>query len=124
MNLIDRYCPEVIVTNHRSKTQPESEPGLFYGYVVVACAFFCMMIIFGLYVTFGVFFKPILSEFGWTRAATSGAFSLSMIVHGFLGIFMGGINDRFGPRFVLALSGFLFGLGFILVSQTSTLWQL
>jgi MFS family permease len=83
-----------------------------------------MMIIFGLFVTFGVFFKPILSEFGWTRAATSGAFSLSMIVHGFLGIFMGGINDRFGPRFVLSLSGFLFGLGFILVSQTSTLWQL
>jgi hypothetical protein len=33
-----------------------------------------------------VFFKPVLTEFGWNRAITSGVFSLSMIVQGVLGI--------------------------------------
>jgi MFS family permease len=112
------------MTDRQYKPPRGSKPRLFYGYIVVISAFLCMMTIFGLYVSFGVFLKPILSEFGWTRAATSGAFSLSMIVHGFLGIFMGGINDRFGPRLVLSLSGVLLGLGFVLVSQVSTLWQL
>ncbi len=79
---------------------------------------------FGTYFAFGVFFKPVLTEFGWTRALTSGAFSLSMIMHGVMGIVMGILNDRLGPRIVLSLCGFLIGLGYLLMSQISTVWQL
>ncbi|MCK4961003.1 MAG: MFS transporter, partial [Anaerolineales bacterium] len=73
---------------------------------------------------FGVFFKPMLTEFGWTRAMTSGAFSLSMMIYGVLGIVVGGLNDRFGPRVVLTLCGLLLGLGYLLMSQVSALWQM
>jgi len=79
---------------------------------------------FGTYFAFGVFFKPVLTEFGWTRALTSGAFSLSMIMHGVMGIVMGILNDRLGPRIVLSLCGFLIGLGYLLMSQISTISQL
>jgi len=37
---------------------------------------------------------------------------------------MGKLTDRFGPRIVLTISGFLFGLGFLLMSRVSTIWQL
>jgi len=82
-----------------------------------------MMAIWGTYYAFGVFFKPILTEFGWTRAMTSGAFSLSMILHGLLGIVMGRLTDKLGPRRVMALCGFLLGLGYLLMSQIGAVWQ-
>lgn len=106
------------------RQSPGTKPGFFYGYVIVVAAFFSMMMIFGMHNTFGVFFKPVLTEFGWARGVTSGAFSLAMIMVGLLGVFMGGLNDRFGPRIVLSLCGFLFGLGFLLMSQISAVWQL
>ena len=98
--------------------------GFCYDYVIVVSAFFIMMMIFGMHNTFGVFFKPVLTEFGWARGITSGAFSLAMIMVGLLGVFMGGLNDRFGPRIVLSLCGLFFCLGFLMVSQFSAVWQL
>jgi len=83
-----------------------------------------MAAIWSTYLAFGVFFKPVITEFGWTRALTSGAFSLSMVMQGLLGIVMGGLNDRFGPRRVMTFCGFLLGLGYLLMSQISAVWQL
>ena len=34
------------------------------------------------------------------------------------------MNDRFGPRIVLAISGTAYGIGFILLSQVSAPWQM
>ena len=98
-------------------------PPFFYGYIVVGVAVVIMLFVFGTVHTFGVFFKPISTEFGWTRGTISGAFSLSAIIAGVLGIFMGWLNDRFGPRFVLSLCGFFMGLGYLLMSQTSSVWE-
>jgi MFS family permease len=79
---------------------------------------------FATYLAFGVFFDPVASEFGWTRGLTSGAFSLSMVMQGSLGIVMGGLNDRLGPRTVLTICGSLLGLGYLLMSRIDTVWQL
>ena len=72
---------------------------------MVLAAFLIMVMSWGTYASFGVFFKPLLSDFGWTRAITSGAFSLNMIMQGLLAIVMGGLNDRFGPRILLTICG-------------------
>ena len=100
------------------------KPGFFYGYVIVLIGFFTMLLMFGTFYSFGVFFKPLSTEFGWTRATTSGAYSLAMFLSGLLAIVMGRLTDRFGPRIVMTLCGFLLGLGFLLMSQVSTVWQL
>lgn len=100
-----------------------NEQGFYYGYIVVAIAFIIVMLGFGTRFAFGIFFKPVLTEFGWTRALVSGAFSLSMIAYGLLGIVMGGLNDKIGPRIVLTLSGFLIGLGYFLMSLVNSVWQ-
>src|SRR4030067_687217 len=93
------------------------ESSLFYGYVVVGASLMIMSIMWAGYYAFGVFFKPVLHEFGWTRAMIAGAFSLASVVNAVLAIAMGGLTDRFGPRIVMTFCGSLLGLGFILMSQ-------
>ncbi|MFC1860721.1 MFS transporter [Chloroflexota bacterium] len=101
-----------------------SEPRFFHGHHVVVASFFTIMVSFGLYSSFGIFFKPLVVEFGWTRTMVSGAYSLSVILHGMLAIIMGGLSDRYGPRLVVTLCGIILGLGYVLMSQVNTVWQL
>ncbi len=101
-----------------------NESGIFYGYFIVGASFLTLTVIWGSYYAFGVFFKPLLTEFGWTRAMVAGAASLAMIINGLLGIAMGGLTDRFGPRLVMTSCGILIGFGYFLMSQVSAVWQL
>jgi MFS family permease len=114
----------LIVANQGHQQHPKAGPRFFYGYIVVAAAFIIMAVCWGIFNAFGVFFIPLVDEFGWSRATISGAFSVSMILSGLLGMVMGGLNDRFGPRIVLAPCGLLLGLGYLLMSQANTSWQL
>ena len=100
------------------------EPRFFYGYIIVIAGFFVMVLMNGAFYSFGVFFKPMLEEFGWTRAMTSGAYSLNMILWGLLSIITGRLNDRFGPRIVITACGFIFGIGYLLMSRINVIWQL
>ncbi len=96
----------------------------FYGYIVSIAAFLCMLVMWGAYYSFGIFFTPLLEEFGWTRAMTSGAFSLSFVLTGVFNVVAGRLTDRFGPRVVVTICGIFLGLGYILVSVTQAFWQL
>ncbi len=74
--------------------------------------------------SYGVFFKPIAADFGWSSAAMSGAYSLFTFVRGLLYIVIGKLNDRFGPRIVMTGCGLGMGLGYLLMSQVGAIWQL
>ena len=99
-------------------------PKFFYGYIIVLAGFFIQVVGWGLCSTFGVFFNPLLIEFGWTRAMISGAFSLSFLILGFISIIVGGLNDRLGPRMIMVVCGLFLGSGYLLMSQLNTIWQL
>jgi len=101
----------------------EESRRFFYGYLIVIFSFFNMIAVFGTYSAFGVFLKPLLREFGWTTAITTGAYSLSLVVFGLLGIITGRLNDKFGPRIVLSFGGLFLSLGYLLMSQISSVWH-
>ena len=109
----------VILTSTESK-----EPSFFYGYFIVVLTFVLMVMMWGTSYSFGVFFQPLLEEFGWTRVMTSGAFSLSLLLLSLFGIVAGKLTDRFGPKIVVTGCGFFLGLGYLLMSQVSSIWQL
>lgn len=78
-------------------SRPEgAERKIFYGYIVVVAALIILVAANGTQVGYGVFFKPLLGEFGWTRAITSGALSLSLLMQGFIGIIMGDLTIGWG----------------------------
>jgi len=78
----------------------------------------------GIWVSFGVFFEPMLTEFGWTRATLSGAVSLRIFLAALLGIAGGRLTDKFGPKPVVTACGLFLGLGFFLMSRINTIWEL
>jgi len=99
-------------------------PRFFYGYNIVASGFGIQAIGIGTFIAFGVFFKPLLVDFGWSRATLSGAQSLALLIAGIFGILVGRLNDRLGPRVVMTVAGFFVGLGLLLMSGLNNLWQL
>jgi MFS family permease len=96
----------------------------FYGYVVVATCFAIQVIGWGIHNSYGIFFTPLVQEFGWTRASVAGAASMSVLVHGIGAIFLGGLNDRVGPRLIMTGCGLFMGSGYMLMSGLDRLWEI
>jgi len=100
------------------------KPKFFYGYVIVVAGFVLSILIVGVYLTFGVAFKPISLEFGWARAPTSVAQSVAILAFGLSSIVAGKLTDRYGPRLVLIACGIFMGAGGLLMSRVTTFWHL
>lgn len=96
----------------------------FYGYNIVGASFFIQAVCIGAMFTYGVFFKELQQEFGWSRTLISGASSLAFFVMGTGAIIAGTLNDRIGPRIILTVSGLSIGTGYLLMSQLDMPWQL
>jgi MFS family permease len=78
----------------------------------------------GTYIAFGVFFNPLMEEFGWSRAAIAGASSTAFFSMGIFGMIIGRLNDSFGPRQLMSVAALLLGLGCVLMGRLNTLWEL
>ncbi len=96
----------------------------FYGYNIVAAGFTIQAVCIGALFAYGVFFKEIQAEFGWSRATISGASSLALLMMGAAGVLAGRLNDRIGPRILIAVSAVFLGLGYLLLSRIQSPWQL
>jgi MFS family permease len=120
----DGRRPAKICYNSEQMMNASLKPRQYYGYTVLIACVIINMCIWGVFFSVGVFFKPMLNDLGWSRAITSGPISLSWVVSGLLGITLGGLNDRFGPRLVVMICGVLFGAGCLLMSQISATWQI
>jgi len=97
---------------------------LYYGWILLIAVVFVMLAGSGIRAVFGVFIKPIETEFGWTRQQLSGAAALSLFVLGAVGPVVGWLADTWGPRRVMLLSSVVLGIGTVLASFVGHLWQL
>lgn len=94
----------------------------YYGWRIVAALAVTQTVGFGvLYYAFSAFVLPMEAELGWTRAQTSGAFSLGLLVAGLAAIPIGRLVDCGGARLAMTL-GSLLGAGLFLAwSQVTNL---
>jgi MFS family permease len=97
---------------------------IHHSFLIVIGAFLAMMGSGIMMSSFGVFFKTVSAEFGWSRAETSGAFSLSILVCGIAGVIAGRLADKYSPRVVIISLCLLPAIGYFLLSQITSLWQL
>ena len=95
-----------------------------YAYLIAAICFSIQALGVGTYIAFGVFFNPLMEEFGWTRAAIAGASSTAFFCMGLFGVIIGRLNDRFGPRYLMSVTAIFLGAGCVLMARLTSLWQL
>ncbi len=97
---------------------------IYYGWIVVATGFVIWMVAFGLQYAFGVFFKPLQETFGWSRATTSWAMTIHLVVFALGVVPAGWITERFNTRVVFSIAALLVGFSLVLCSRISQAWQL
>jgi MFS family permease len=100
------------------------QPRSSYGWVVVGAAALITCIGIGALFSLGIFLKPIEETMGWSRTGISTIALLNWIFMGVGSFVWGALCDRYGGRVVALAGGVLLGLGLVLSSQVTTLWQL
>lgn len=102
-----------------------STPGsTYYGWRIVAVAFLTHCLNVGcVFYSFGVFFTPLIDEFGWTRAQISWGFSSVSIVGALWSPLVGRVVDRYGPRGSQVFGALVLGGTFMLLSTVHSLLQ-
>ncbi len=108
----------------RSASGSAPKSRVYYGWVIVVASLVLLIGSFGTQISFGVFLKPLADEFGWSRAATSGAMSLLMGVSGVIGMVMGRLSDKYKVRTVIAIGILVGAASYFLLSTMTSLWQL
>ncbi len=96
----------------------------FYGWIVLGAAALITCVGMGALFSLGVFLKPIEQTTGWSRTGISTVALLNWIFMGLGSFLWGSLSDRFGTRVVVLAGGALLGLGLVLSSQVTALWQL
>src|SRR5262249_21465560 len=91
---------------------------------VLGAAATAICIAMGAMFSLAVYFKPIEDTMRWSRTGISGIAGLNWLAMGVGSLVCGALSDRFGTRRVAVLGGLLLGLGLVLSSQVTALWQL
>lgn len=102
----------------------ESNGKTFYGWVILVTGFLLMVTGYSFYYSFGVFFEDLQIEFGSTRASIALIASIMTSLNSGLAFPAGWVTDKYGPRIIVAIGGFLFCCGLIISSRANSVEQL
>jgi MFS family permease len=89
---------------------------------MAAAAFVVGFVVFGTMYSFGVFFRPMATEFHSSSAATSVFFSLTGFAFYTAGPVVGHLSDRFGPRMMVAIGSAVMGISLVLTGFIDQIW--
>jgi MFS family permease len=97
---------------------------VFYGWVILGAAVVIGGVGMGLLFSLAVFLRPIAEAMGWGRTGLSSVAAVNWITMGVGSLLWGMLSDRIGTRKVVLVGGGLVGLGMVLSSQITAVWQL
>ncbi len=116
------------MSENNSIDDRREESGFAYpGWRVALASGMGVLVSFGslLVYTFGIFLKPLTTEFGWSREAASLAFGIAAIMIAVCSPLLGYLLDRVGARRVILPCMIIFGCAFASLSVlTRNLWHL
>jgi sugar phosphate permease len=72
---------------------------------------------------FGAYVAILRDDMGWTKTQLAGAAALHQVEAAVLGPILGWVIDRFGAQGVIRFGVFVFGIGFMLLSQIDSLFS-
>jgi MFS family permease len=105
------------------QTRSQFERDSPHAWRMVVAGFLAAFTLFGVVYSFGAFFKPIATQFGANRSATSAIFSITSCISFVLGPFTGHLADRYGPRPIATIGALAIGMGLAATSRIDNLWM-
>jgi OFA family oxalate/formate antiporter-like MFS transporter len=102
----------------------QGNTGIFYGWFIVAACFLLALTLGETFWSFGVFFKPLENEFGWSRTVISSGYTAFLIGYAVSAVVSGGLVDRISPRPIVLFSAIVASTGIGLCSQIESVNQL
>lgn len=105
------------------KSETVQAGGIFYGWILVGGVFTLLFLCFGVAYTFASFFQAFQQEFQASRGDVSLVFAISGFIYFSLGAVTGPLAERIGARPVAIAGIVIMGIGLLLASRTTALWQ-
>ena len=90
---------------------------------LLAAAMVIVGVAMGSLFSLGVFLAPIQAGTSWSRADISAVALLAWVTLGIGSFLWGALSDRTGPRVVIVVGGLALGLGLVLASRVTDVWQ-
>jgi MFS family permease len=104
--------------------EPSTGRGIHRAWWVAAVTMAALVAAAGFRSSTGALLEPLERDFGWSRATTSGAVSLNLVVYGLTAPFAAALMERFGLRRVVATALALVAVGSGLTLLMTSAWQL
>lgn len=98
---------------------------IFYGWWIMLGAALCGFVCSGAMNTLSAAAPHLEDKFGWSTAVITAAAGVGVIVMGVVGVGVGYLVDRIGPRRTVIIGAVIAGIGYMLVSLTTAdaLWM-
>ena len=103
---------------------PSPKQGPKHAWLMLGGAFTAFTISAAVMHSYPVYLVAYIEEFGWSRAETSIAYSVSQLVGGVSSPLVGFLVDRLGPRRLLLLGGALIVVSLAASAYVAALWQI
>lgn len=94
-----------------------------YRWIILTVCFFMLLINSGIVLSFGLFLRPLRSEFGWSVTHVSLVMAMFMLCQGLFSPHIGTLIDFHGPRKVITGGVIAFGAVLMTISRMTALWQ-
>ncbi|MSQ41994.1 MAG: MFS transporter [Dehalococcoidia bacterium] len=113
--------PPITATTRRPALR---RPRIFYGWYIVGAALVAQFVGAGTQAwAAGVLLKPMTTDLGWSREAFSAVQTVSTFVSGGMGLLIGVLVDRRGPRALMLIGALIAGIAMCATSLVHELWQ-
>ncbi|HEY91626.1 MAG TPA: MFS transporter [Dehalococcoidia bacterium] len=100
------------------------KPRYFYGWNIVGASFLAHLSYAEHHSSMlGFFFKPLGSEFGWSRSSIAAVQTIARVTEALIAPVIGPLIDKYGARVLMPVGAVIVGLSMLGVTQVSTLWQ-
>ena len=94
-----------------------------YGWIMVLVVFVLSGLAFGSMASISVFLKPISADFGWSRGATSFAYTVASLSSALFGVIWGVVADKYGTRWFGLVGATAMSLCLYMLSTQNSLFE-
>jgi len=98
--------------------------GIYYGWAIVAVAFFVSVTTSGVMGLPGALMLPLGREFGWNTEQVSGGMALRILLYGLMAPFAAALIERYGLRRIVLCALSFISCGLLLALAMRQVWQM